>query len=78
MYMELTVKLKDEDQSIDLRMSDQKTIHQLVQVTWKLLEVKRQPKDGGWVRIVNKQKVISGVLTLEESGVTSGDLIEIL
>ncbi|RWZ54498.1 ubiquitin [Halobacillus fulvus] len=79
MYIDITLDLKKYNQEkIDLRISDHNTIHELIQITWKLAGISQPPGDGDWIRVVNKQRVLSGPGTLEGYGITSGDRIELL
>lgn len=36
------------------------------------------PREGHWIRVVNKDKVFSGECKLSDCGITNGDRLEIL
>ncbi|QQK77600.1 ubiquitin [Salicibibacter cibarius] len=79
MYIQITVDLHNyEKQGFDLRLSDQYTAKKLVDLTWKIKDMNVPRREGSWIRIANKEKVVSGDETLEGSGVTNGDRLEIL
>ncbi len=79
MYIELTIDLKNYDyESFDLRLSNYHSVKKVVDIVWQAKSIPQPPREGYWVRIPNKQLVLSGNDKLVESGVTTGDLLEIL
>ncbi|MGM8364440.1 EsaB/YukD family protein [Virgibacillus sp. W0181] len=79
MYIEVSVDLKNyEKKSIDLRLSDQHDLKNFIEIVWQASQVNAIPKDGNWVRVINKNKVFYGNRKLTDCGITSGDCIEIL
>jgi uncharacterized ubiquitin-like protein YukD len=78
-YIQITVDLKHyNEKSIELRLSDQHLVKNLVAMTWQTARISRAPREGFWVRVKNKDRVWTGTSTLEECGITTGDCIEIL
>ncbi|ASN06086.1 EsaB/YukD family protein [Virgibacillus necropolis] len=79
MYIQVTVDLEHYDQkSIELRLSDQHKIKNLIDITWQTVGLTRNPREGNWIRIKNKDKVYNGPKTLAECGIITGDRVEIL
>ena len=79
MYINVTVDLKQYHQSpIELRLSNQHTIKSLIDIAWQTASISTRPREGFWIRIQNKDKTFSGSISLEESGIMTGDRIEIL
>ena len=79
MYINITVDLKNyTGETFDLRISNFLTIRKVVEICWKVKEINAIPAEGYWIRVVNKEKICSGYETLLDSGITSGDRIEIL
>ena len=79
MYIELTIDLKNYDcESFDLRLSNYHSVKKVVDIVWQAKSIPQPPREGYWVRIPNKQLVLSGNDKLVENGVTTGDLLEIL
>jgi uncharacterized ubiquitin-like protein YukD len=79
MYIELTIDLKNYDgESFDLRLSNYHSVKKVVDIVWQAKSIPQPPREGCWVRIPNKQLVLSGNDKLVENGVTTGDLLEIL
>ncbi len=79
MYINITVDLKNYNGDVfDLRLSNYHTVKQLVHIVWQAKAISTPPKEGYWVRIQNKEKVVTGGESLLESGITNGDRIEIL
>lgn len=79
MYIELTVDLKHYNEDyFDLRLSDYNTVKELIDIVWQAKAIPYPPKEGYWVRVPNKQKVLSGNEQLASSGITTGDRLEIL
>ncbi|CAM3251003.1 EsaB/YukD family protein [Filibacter tadaridae] len=79
MYIEVTVDLTNyEGTVLDLRLSDRYTVKKLLDIAWQTTTISRSPREGHWVRVVNKNKLFPGHLTLTDCGVTTGDRIEII
>ena len=79
MYIEISIDLKHYNGDFfDLRLSDYYTVKELVDIVWQARTIPYPPKEGCWVRVPNKQKVLSGNVQLAESGITTGDRLEIL
>lgn len=79
MYINITVDLRNyTGEAFDLRISNFLTIRKVVEICWKVKEIKGIPAEGYWIRIVNKEKICTGYETLLDSGITNGDRIEIL
>ena len=79
MYIEITVDLSNyEGDSIDLRLSDYYTMKKLIDIAWQANSIAMNPREGHWVRVVNKDKLFPGHLTLAHCGIRTGDRIEII
>lgn len=79
MYIEITIDLKNyQKESFDLRLSNYHTVKKVVDIVWQASSLSHHPREGYWVRVVNKQLVLSGTDKLVEHGITSGDRLEIL
>ncbi|WP_342514980.1 EsaB/YukD family protein [Sporosarcina sp. FSL K6-1522] len=79
MYIEITVDLTNYDKdAFDLRLSDYHTMKKLIDIAWQAKSISEKQREGHWVRVVNKNKLFPGHLTLAHCGVTTGDRIEIL
>ncbi|TXC89533.1 ubiquitin [Metabacillus litoralis] len=79
MYIEITVDLKNyQRESFDIRLSNYHSIKKVINIVWQAKKISENPKDGSWIRVVNKQKVIQGNTRLLDAGIMTGDRIEIL
>ncbi|MFC0190213.1 EsaB/YukD family protein [Fictibacillus aquaticus] len=79
MYIEVTVDLKNyTGETFDLRLSNFNTVKKVVDIIWQAKSIPVPPKEGFWVRIPNKNIVLSGNEKLAESGITTGDRFEVL
>ncbi|HZG70412.1 MAG TPA: EsaB/YukD family protein [Chondromyces sp.] len=79
MYIQITVDLRNYSGStFDLRLSNYHSIQKVVEIAWQAKGLEKEPRPGYWVRVENKQLVCPGYLTLAESGITTGDRLEIL
>ncbi|UOQ94563.1 ubiquitin [Halobacillus shinanisalinarum] len=79
MYIQVSIDLQNyHKKELDLRLSNRSSVKRLIDIVWQVSQLETPPHDGDWIRIVNKQMVCAGSATLEESGITSGDKIEIL
>jgi len=79
MYIEVSVDLKHYDgDCFDLRLSNYYTVKELIDIVWQAKSIPHPPKEGFWIRVANKQKVLSGNEQLAGSGITTGDRLEIL
>jgi len=79
MYIELTIDLKNyEVEPFDLRLSNYHSVKKVVDIVWQAKSIPQPPREGYWVRIPNKQMILSGNDKLAEKGITTGDRFEIL
>ncbi|WP_370224335.1 EsaB/YukD family protein [Cytobacillus sp.] len=79
MYIELTIDLKNyEVEPFDLRLSNYHSVKKVVDIVWQAKSIPQPPREGYWVRISNKQMILSGNDKLAEKGITTGDRFEIL
>lgn len=79
MYIQLTIDLKRYTGEVfDLQLSNYRSIKKVVEIVWQVKEITTDPRDGYWVRVQNKELVCSGYDTLLDSGITTGDRLEIL
>lgn len=77
MYINITVDLKKYGQeSIELRLSNQYTIKNLIDIVWQTKKIKNSPREGYWIK--NKNKVSAGSMSLKDAGITTGNRIKIL
>jgi len=78
-YIEVTIDLKNyTGERLDLRLSNYHSIKKMIDIVWQANRIARLPRQGYWVRIPNKQMVLSGNEKLADCGITTGDCIEIL
>ncbi len=78
-YIEITVDLKNYDGNVfDLKLSDYHTVKKLIDIAWQASSISQGQREGHWVRVVNKNKLFPGHLTLAHCGITTGDRIEIM
>lgn len=62
MYINVTVDLKNYKQPpIDLRLSNQHTIKNLIDIAWQATNLQSQQREGFWVRVQNKNKAFDGL-----------------
>ncbi|RIW39106.1 ubiquitin [Bacillus salacetis] len=79
MYIEITIDLDRYDKDcFDLRLSNYHTVKKMIDLVWQTQKLGSEPRDGYWIRVVNKRKVIPGSIRLMDAGIRSGDRIEIL
>jgi uncharacterized ubiquitin-like protein YukD len=79
MYIELTIDLKNyQYESFELRLSNHHSVKKVIDIVWQAKSISEPPREGYWVRILNKQLVLSGTDKLVSSGITTGDRLEIL
>ncbi|HZH60749.1 MAG TPA: EsaB/YukD family protein [Metabacillus sp.] len=79
MYIEITIDLKNYQQdSFDIRLSNYYSVKKLIDIVWQAKNMTEQPRQGAWIRVVNKQKIIQGTERLLDAGIRTGDRIEIL
>lgn len=79
MYIQITVGMKNYGQTpIELRLSDQHSIKKLISIAWQTTNIPVKPREGFWIKVVNKDRVYNGSKTLEECGILTGDKVEIL
>ncbi|MCC5803445.1 EsaB/YukD family protein [Rossellomorea vietnamensis] len=79
MYIEITIDLDRYDEnSFDLRLSNYHTVKKLIDLVWQSQKLTAETRDGYWIRIANKDKVVPGNIRLVDAGIYTGDRIEIL
>jgi uncharacterized ubiquitin-like protein YukD len=79
MYIEITIDLKNyQKESFDIRLSNYHSVKKMIDIVWQAKQLSGHPKEGSWVRVLNKHKVVQGNKRLIDIGVTTGDRIEIL
>ncbi|MGE7604659.1 EsaB/YukD family protein [Peribacillus sp. NPDC097675] len=79
MYIQLTIDLKRYTGEVfDLQVSNYRSVKKVVEIVWQVKGIPDAPRDGYWVRVQNKEFVCSGYDTLVDSGITTGDRLEIL
>ena len=79
MYIEITVDLSNyEGDVIELRLSDYYTMKKMIDIAWQATAISSTPREGHWVRVINKDKLFPGHLTMADCGITTGDRIEII
>ncbi|MFJ8064668.1 EsaB/YukD family protein [Psychrobacillus sp. NPDC096426] len=79
MYIEITIDLCNyEGDVMDLRLSDYYTMKKMIDIAWQAKAISKTPREGHWVRVVNKDRLFPGHLTLAHCGITTGDRIEII
>lgn len=78
-YIQLTIDLnRYTGEVFDLQVSNYRSIKKVVEIIWQVKDIASAPKEGYWVRVQNKEFVCSGYETLLDSGITTGDRLEIL
>ncbi len=79
MYIEITIDVKKYiDEVFDLRLSDYHSVKKVIDIVWQTKSISEPPREGYWVRVVNKQLVLSGNERLVDRGITTGDRLEII
>lgn len=79
MYIDITIDLKHYNGSVfDLRLSDYHPVKKAIDIAWQAQSVAIPPREGHWIRVVNKDTVFSGECKLSDCGITNGDRLEIL
>ncbi|KXH78551.1 EsaB/YukD family protein [Sporosarcina sp. HYO08] len=79
MYIEITVDLTNYDgDAFDLRLSDYHTIKKMIDIARQAQSITEKQREGHWIRVVNKDKLFPGDLTLAHCGITTGDRLEII
>ncbi len=79
MYIEITVDFsKYKGEVIDLRLSNYYTLKKMIDIARQATAIAEVPREGHWVRVVNKDKIFPGHLTIADCGITTGDRIEII
>ncbi|MDL4840548.1 EsaB/YukD family protein [Aquibacillus rhizosphaerae] len=79
MYINITIDLQRYNQEkFDLRLSNYHSIKKMIDIVWQTKQLGYLPREGCWVRVVNKQKIVSSTQRLIDVGITTGDRIEIL
>jgi uncharacterized ubiquitin-like protein YukD len=78
-YIEITIDLKNyQNKNFDIRLSNYHSVKKVVDIVWQAKQLDGKPKEGYWIKVINKQKVIPGNIRLIDAGITTGDRIEIL
>lgn len=78
-YIEITIDLKNyQEESFDIRLSDYHTAKNLIDIVWQARSIRQTPREGFWIKVTNKEIVISGNERLLNCGITTGDRLEIL
>lgn len=78
-YIQITIDLKNYNgETLDLRLSNYYTIKKLIDIVWQERSISMPPREGYWVRVLNKNTVYPGSNTLEDSEIMTGDKLEIL
>ena len=79
MYIEITIDVKNYINDVfDLRLSDYHSVKKVIDIVWQMKSISESPRDGYWVRVTNKQLVLSGNERLVDCGITTGDRLEII
>lgn len=79
MYIEITIDLKNySGDPFDIRLSNYHSIKNVIDIVWQTKQISIPPREGYWVRIINKEQVFPGERTMSECGITTGDRVEIL
>jgi uncharacterized ubiquitin-like protein YukD len=79
MYIEITIDVKKYiNEVFDLRLSDYHSVKKVIDIVWQTKSISEPPREGYWVRVVNKQLVLSGNERLVDRGITTGDRLEII
>lgn len=79
MYVEITIDLKNySGETFDLRLSNFHSIKKVVDIVWQTKGIEERPREGYWVRIPNKNMILSGNQKLLDHSITTGDRFEIL
>ena len=79
MYIEITIDVKNYiNEVFDLRLSDYHSVKKVIDIVWQTKSISESPRDGYWVRVANKQLVLSGNERLVDCGITTGDRLEII
>lgn len=79
MYVEITIDLKNySGETFDLRLSNFHSIKKVVDIVWQTKGFEERPREGYWVRIPNKNMILSGNQKLLDHSITTGDRFEIL
>ena len=79
MYIEVTVDFKRYGgEAFDLRLSNYHSLKKMIDIGLQAQSISEKPREGYWVKVVNKDKVFPGHLTLEACKILSGDRLEII
>ncbi|APH06872.1 EsaB/YukD family protein [Bacillus weihaiensis] len=79
MYIEVTIDLKHyHGDTFDLRLSNYHSVKEMVSIVWQAKNLSSSPREGYWIRVTNKQKVVQGNERLIDARIFTGDRIEIL
>ncbi|BBO00163.1 EsaB/YukD family protein [Sporolactobacillus terrae] len=79
MYINITVDLANYNQdALDLRISNRQPVKQLIRTVWTIAGIHEAPREGYWVRVVNKGMMIRGFDVLHEMKITDGDKLLVL
>ncbi|BAB04692.1 EsaB/YukD family protein [Halalkalibacterium halodurans] len=80
MFIKVTVDLRHyiEGKEIDLRLSDQYTARKFIDIVWEVEKLNQTRREGDFIRIDNKARILGGDQILADHGVTNGDRLVIL
>lgn len=79
MYINVTVDLSHYKRGmLDLRISNRQPVKQLIRTVWTIADIPVPPRDGYWVRVINKKMVIRGFDVLYEKKISDGDKLCVL
>ncbi len=79
MYIKVTVDLCNYlEREIDLHLSDQYTVRKFIDIVWEIEKLNQQRREGDYIRIENKARILGGDQILADHGVTNGDRLVIL
>lgn len=79
MYIDITIDLTQYNGAVfDLRLSDYHSVKKVIDIARQAQHVSVPPREGYWIRVVNKETVFSGEQKLSDCGITNGDRLEIL
>ncbi len=79
MYIEVTVDIERYGGTVfDLRLSNYHTLKKMIDIGFQAQAISEKPREGYWVKVVNKDKVFPGHLTLDACKILSGDRLEIM
>lgn len=79
LYIQVTVDLQNYNGEVfDLQLSNYLPVKKVIEIVWQVKKITVPPREGYWIRVQNKEFVCNGYETLMDSGITTGDRVEIL